>query len=673
MRKILYILFLCVTIIPLKAQFAEYSDQKITVTNVDIRKNESRSGVKGIQLTCYAFFMYGEDKIRGAFNSAYLKSYFFYLEIKRKDNGDRIFFPYANPDMETGEKTFDEYYRVTIENSGKYHVRIFIPYHQFQLIPGFHNVELSLHACDEKAIYTFKDLYKTDLQIEQPKTYLARLNVKYLKLIDQKYDQPATKIPFLGLFAGGSKSKAGKGLPDPSWRVMVGNDLVFLSQTNRNSLEALPGAVTFKVSEGDPVKFFISDDEFFKKEEDLGSINYYINQFANNKDEKINYKFGTVENSHIIFETTPVPSISNTILDYEITKYDEVTGIKISITYLMEGLQENRAIVPKPLFKLKNGSTYTPDYVKFVDINLELSENGNMVDRRNGADRQIFFIPHYAIKPNSFPGIEFIMDDFNKSIYSFFSKKIVNEIEVKNDVSYLLGKPQEDDYRGYWGMKFPIVLNIPMDYYNHLHFEDVENHVRIFLDGKNEITNKVKLVSMFNDTALGKFSMRKIRNDKIVHIPYSELNLSNESHQLIVYTNSICKINSKSISADTFYIALPNPSLINIVPFDFHFKVSDRYIFKALVNIYRGETLLKSFPISTKELNKKIKLNVDISEHKFHEKDELRLEIVGFDEFGKEKILDKEIVTPQRINFNLLPDHKRKKGIKGFLIRRSKI
>ena len=86
-------------------QVVEFKDQSITITNADIKKNEIRAGVQGVQLTCYAVFKYGEANIKGAEESDYLKQYYFFLEIKKGDNADRIFYPLRNPDEENKETT----------------------------------------------------------------------------------------------------------------------------------------------------------------------------------------------------------------------------------------------------------------------------------------------------------------------------------------------------------------------------------------------------------------------------------------------------------------------------------------------------------------------------------------------------------------------------------------
>ena len=72
----------CISVIYTQ-ETVEYKDQLITITNADVRKNEIRAGVQGVQLSCYAIFKYGENNIIGAEESDYLKQYYFFLEIKR--------------------------------------------------------------------------------------------------------------------------------------------------------------------------------------------------------------------------------------------------------------------------------------------------------------------------------------------------------------------------------------------------------------------------------------------------------------------------------------------------------------------------------------------------------------------------------------------------------------
>ena len=662
----------CISVIYTQ-ETVEYKDQLITITNADVRKNEIRAGVQGVQLSCYAIFKYGENNIIGAEESDYLKQYYFFLEIKKGENSDRIFYPIHNPDQENKETTFDEYFKVRVTDPGKYYVRIFIPYHHFQLIPGFHKVNVSLSVCDEKSKYFWRNLYQTDITIEQPLTYMAKVTIKNAKLIDQKYDTPANKIPFFGLFTGGKKSKAGQGLPDASWKVKVGNDVIYESAVNKNSLEVLPGSATFKISKGDPVKLIIFDEDYFKSDQEVGIINYYSTNDVG-KDERNNYAFEKIETSDIIFERTLVPAISSIVLDYKVKKYEKVTGIELSVLYVMAGLQSTDAIMLRPVFRDKNGKTIIPNFIKLSNTHLELNTTGNLVTKKNGPDKQVFFIPHYACMIDMYPGIEFVMDSYNEVIQSQFSKnKLPSFGIIKDDVGIQVAAAEENSYNGYWGLKFPIVFDIPEMYYNDLKYSDISNSVRIFIDDTMEITNKMQIVSFFGDTALGSFYMRKLRNDKILHIPYSLLNLSNTDHRVSIYTFAEYLGNKTLINKDTFRLEMGNPNLTNITSFNLKFRIKDKSLEKGFARIYRGKTLLKKLSLDNIPKGKRYKFWVDISNYLFHINDELRIEVVGVDFFNTEKILYKTILEPLQINYNIIPDRRKiPKSVKGFKIKKAK-
>lgn len=652
----------------------EYKDQSITITNADVRKNEMRAGVQGIQLTCYAIFKYGDDNIKGAEESDYLRQYYFFIEIKRGDNSDRIFYPISNPDQENKETTFDEYFKVRVTNPGKYYVRIFIPYHHFQLIPGFHKVNVSLNVCDEKSKYFWGNLFQTDITIEQPPTYMAKITLKNTRLVEKKYDMPANKIPFFGLFVGGKNSKAGRGLPDAAWKVKVGNDIMYESPINKNSLDVLAGSATFKISKGDPVKLIVFDEDYFKSDQEIGTINYYS---TNNigKDERTNFAFEDVETSDIIFEKTIIPSISSMVLDYHVKKHEGVTGIELEILYVMVGLQNEDAVMLRPVFRDKNGKTIVPNFIKLVNTDFEINApTGNLVTKKNGPAKQVFFIPHYACSPYVYPGIEFIMDSYNKIIQSQFSRnKLTSFGIIKDDVNIQAAAAEENSYNGYWGLKFPVVIDIPEMYYDDLKYSDISNSVRIFIDDTFEITNQIQIVSFFGDTSLGHFHMRKIRHDKTLHIPYSFLNLSNTKHRVTIYTLSEYLGNQTIINKDTFNLEIANPELINIVPFDIKFRIKNKMYEKGLARIYRGKTLLATLGLNEPSIRKKYKFSVDVSSFLFHENDELRIDVVGVDYFNVEKILYKTLWGPLEINYNIIPElRKKSKTVKGFKIKRSK-
>lgn len=655
-------------------EMVEYKNQQITITNADIRKNEIRAGVQGVQFTCYAIFKYGDQQVIGADESDYLRQYYFFLEIKKGENSDRIFYPQKNPDEENKETTFDEYFKVRVTSAGKYYVRIFIPYHLFQLIPGYHKVNISLSACDENSKYYWRNLYQADITIDQPPTFMAKLTIKNARLIDQKYDMPANKIPFFGLFTGGKKSKAGQGLPDASWKVKVGNDVMYESPVNKNSLDLVPGSATFKISKGDPVKLIIFDEDYFKSDQEVGTINYYSNLDVG-KDERTNYAFEKIETSNIIFERTLVPAISSMVLDYHIKKYEGVTGMELEILYVMAGLQSTDAVMLRPVFRDKNGQTIVPNFIKLVKTSLEINPStGNLVTKKNGPDKQVFFIPHYACKPDMFPGIEFIMDSYDEVIQSQFSKnKLPSFGIIKDDVNIQIATPTEDSYNGYWGLKFPLVLDIPVMYYDDLKYADITNAVRIFIDDTMEITSKMQIVSFFGDTALGSFHMRKIRHDKILHIPYSFLNLTNTDHRVTIYTSSKCLRNQTFINKDTFHLVINNPELFHMEPFDLKFRIKGKLYEKGFARIYRGKTLIKTLTLGEIPKRKNYKFKVDVLSYLFNANDELRIEIVAVDFFKTEKVLYKTVLEPLEINYNIIPEQKKiPKSVKGFRIKRSK-
>ena len=655
-------------------EIVEYKEQSITITNADVRKNEIRAGVQGIQLTCYAIFKYGDNNIKGAEESDYLRQYYFFLEIKKGDNSDRIFYPMRNPDQENKETTFDEYFKVRVTDAGKYYVRIFIPYHLFQLIPGFHNVNISLSVCDEKAKYFWRNLYQTDLYLEQPTTYLARITLKNTKLVDKKYDRPANKIPFFGLFTGGKKSKAGQGLPDASWKVKVGNDIMYESPINKNSLEVLSGSATFKISKGDPVKLIVFDEDYFKSDQEVGTINYYSTNDIG-KDERTNFAFDDVETADIIFEKTVIPSISSMVLEYHVKKHEGVTGIEVEILYVMVGLQKEDAVMLRPVFRNKNGKTIVPSFIKLVETDFEMNAStGNLVTKKNGPAKQVFFIPHYACLPDIYPGIEFIMDNYNEVIQSQFSRnKLPSFGIIKDDINIQVAAAEENSYNGYWGLKFPVVIDIPEMYYDDLKYSDIENSVRIFMDDTFEITNQIQIISFFGDTALGYFHMRKIKHSKTVHIPYSYLNLSNTKHRVTIYTFSEYLGDQTIINKDTFNLEIANPELLSVVPFDLKFRIKDKTYEKGFARIYRGKTLLSTLSLQEIPKGRKYKFKADISKFLFHENDELRIEIVGIDYFKTEKILYKRLFNPLEINYNIIPETRKKsKTVKGIRIQRSK-
>ncbi len=677
MKKLSYFLFIslmAVCVMGYGQEMVEYKDQSITITNADVRKNEIRAGVQGVQLTCYAVFKYGDNNIKGASESDYLRQYYFFLEIKKGENSDRIFYPLHNPDQENKETTFDEYYKVRVTTPGKYYVRIFIPYHHFQLIPGFHKINVSLSTCDEKAKYFWRNLYQTDITIDQPPTYMAKITVKNARLVEQKYDRPATKIPFFGLFVGGKNTKAGQGLPDASWKVKVGNDVMYESPVNKNSLDVLSGSATFKISKGDPVKLIIFDEDYFKSDDEIGSINYYSTNDIGT-DERTNFAFQDVATSHIIFEKTVIPAISSMVLDYHVKKHDGVTGMEVEILYVMAGLQAGDAVIIRPVFRDKNGKTIVPDFVKLVETDFEINAaTGNLVTKKNGPAKQVFFIPHYACMPDMYPGVEFLMDSYAEVIQSQFSQNKLSSFGIiRDDVNIQVESVEENSYNGYWGLKFPMTLDIPMMYYDDLKYSDISNSIRIFVDDTMEITNKMQIISFFGDTSLGAFHMRKIRHDKTLHIPYSSLNLSNTNHKVTIYTRSEYLGNHTLINKDTFQLEITNPQLVHVKPFDLRFKIKGKNFEKGLARIYRGNTLLATMDLKEENKAKKYKFKVDISEYLFHTNDELRIEIVGVDYFRTEKVLYKRLLEPLQINYNIIPEYtKKSKTVIGVRIQRSK-
>jgi hypothetical protein len=329
-----------------------------------------------------------------------------------------------------------------------------------------------------------------------------------------------------------------------------------------------------------------------------------------------------------------------------------------------------------PVFRDKNGKTYTPEFVKLINTDFEInSSTGNLVSRKNGPNKQVFFIPHYACLPEMFPGVEFKMDTYNEVIQSQFSKSKLSSFGIiEDDVKIEIGAPEENAYQGYWGLKFPLLIDIPVTYYDDLKYSDINNSVRIFMDDTLEITNKTQIISFFGDTSLGSFHLRKIRHDKILQIPYSFLNLTNTDHRVSIYTQSLCLANNTYINKDTFYLNINNPELVHIPAFDLKFRIKGKNFEKGLARIYRGNSLIETLDLNEIPKTKNYKFTIDVSEYLFHTNDEVRIEIIGVDYFRTEKVLYKTIVEPLQLIYNIIPERKKiPKTVKGYRLQRSKL
>lgn len=650
------------------AQQVSYKDQVINVRNAVIKDGVKRAGESGILFTSEVQFTYTSEQVTGAQDSQDPHEYYFFLDIHKKD-GDEVFFPSDTPDRLKKSFTKDEYVKLTADQPDWQYLRIFIPYNRIRLKEGVYELEIELAACNNSGTHYFHQLYTTPLTIRQPVMYIAKIGVEEGMITEGQYDLPGKKIPIIGLFLGSDKSKNGQGLPDAGWKVKIGGDIVFESPVTSNSFVVPAGSSSFRIAKGDPVELQFIDEDYFKSDEVLGNMDFKMAE-DQGKIEKKNIRLGKIYNASVYYQQTREPELSDTRVTFTKTQYRGVTGIEIKTSYTINSLLRGDSVGLRPVFRDDRGNIRLPNHIKLVNVKLSLSKSGFMVDQENGTKEQTIFIPHYAIIGNHYAGTEFFMDGYGIKIHDAYSKTKTPPVESRvKDVTVTAGELSEVSYKGFWGVKIPLQINVPDMYYEDLDYTQLTHSIIVKNSDGYDITDSVLVVSLKEDENLRNFQLRKITKDKILFIPYARCITGNHPSDISIQYKTRYWKEGILIGDEMLKFEIKDPMLVKPDLFQLSLKYRKKNVEFYTYRILHGNQVIYQ---SEKLQKEKVKKVFDFSNRYFCMYDDISVEIYTIDYFNVEKKVYTYKFTPYLLSKNVFPPYDTPKGVKGFKLIRKK-
>ncbi|MFM2374971.1 MAG: hypothetical protein RLZZ165_67 [Bacteroidota bacterium] len=134
--------------------------------------------------------------------------------------------------------------------------RLFIPYYMLTTASGNHHLRYALMVSDINLGTKFPIVCQGRLDIQKPEERQYRIALDQLEMIDADYD-----VEFI---------PPGTHLPELQYLFCVGEDAFFQSEYNQNSLVAVPGGATLRLSAGDKLQMKLYDvDSGFFNDSDL--------------------------------------------------------------------------------------------------------------------------------------------------------------------------------------------------------------------------------------------------------------------------------------------------------------------------------------------------------------------------------------------------------------------
>lgn len=651
------------------SQQLNYSDQIIEIRNPQLKDGVKRAGESGVLFTSEIKFTYSSEQIKGAQDSQDPHEYYFFLNITDQ-KGNKVFYPSAIPDKLKKSLTRDEYVMLTADKTEYQYLRIFIPYNRLRLKEGLHSLNFKLECCNNSGTFYFRKLTESSINVKQPVVYVAQIGISHAEIIEDQYDMPGSKIPIIGLFVGGDKSKSGQGLPDAGWKVKVGGDIIFESPVTSNTFQVPEGVSSFRIAKGDPLEIQIIDEDYFKSDEVLGSIQFQMNEDHGRIDKK-NISFGKIRNATLYYQQTKEPELKKLTVTHSPKKHNGVSGIEISVNYEIDKLIKDDAISFRPVFKDTLGNIHVPDFIKLVSGQLEVGKTGLLKTSTNGEYQQVFFIPHYSIMGNAFPGIEFYMDGYDIKIMDVFSPQKTPVIQSKvSDVKITTEGIEEVSYKGYWGLKIPINIEIPEMYYEDKDFTQLIHTITVKNGAGYDITDSIMVVSLKEETSLKNFQLRKINKNKILFIPYSKCFSTNESTNIQIQYKTRFWDSGVLIGDEKIMQSVKNPMLIHPDPFLISMKFSRKNIEYYYFKVFHGNNeVFQSEKVQGEKLQKIIDLRTEF----VCLYDDFTIEVRGVDYFAEDKKIYRYSFTPFLLSKNVFPPFDTPKGFKSFKVSRKKI
>ena len=146
-----------------------------------------------------------------------------------------------------------------------------LPYTQFFLAEGPHELNYVLHAVSKNKSRRWENLYRGKCVMHMPPVYFAKVAVTGLEVAHRTYDVAAKDIPIISLFVS-NKGSGGKGYPDLFWTFTQEGRTLISTRVGSNSFLASDDSCFFQMLENDRLSLHVYDYDLLSRNDFLGGL-----------------------------------------------------------------------------------------------------------------------------------------------------------------------------------------------------------------------------------------------------------------------------------------------------------------------------------------------------------------------------------------------------------------
>lgn len=613
------IFFLLLIGFTLQAQVEKF----ILVDKIEIIDNYKHQGVSGINIK-------STIKLKDIPVAMDTTQWYVFAEI-RNANNRLIYTPQLMPEVYKTVAPKGEYIRLPIIKNHTFQYDFFIPYRRIMEEPGLNNYTFNLVVCDRYKRIVTSPIATQSATIHIPQGYVMKVDLEKADAQRGEYDEAGKKIPFLGLFLSGN-SKSGKGRPDIVWNIQVGNEYVFESDEATNEFSAKNGTASFRISDTDPVKLSIVDNDDFSTDELIGE--YIIQHKPGEYQQNFHgLSFGKILQADFSVSKVAIPFIKDIHFSVSEGSYEGVSGIFLDIS---QSSQTDKQLSIRPIF---TNSTFTsilvPRFVKFVSGSLIPVSSGMIGISKEPAGAVRLFIPHYAIVPNMFPAIQYYLEG-----YGLLLKQVKSDLKFTpktvSDVRIQMISREAAVIKGIHGVKLVIGMEVPEMYFDDLSPLDISYALRFTDNQGNDLSSWLKLLTSIRRFEFSKFELIRPQKEVVFFIPYFKMQLASPRIQVVAQIKAMLREPSVALGEYSQTFTYDAPALVQVPNLRIEAANKNRNMEKFYFRFYHGPEILA---YSDTIVGGKADYYIASKGWKAYLADEVLFELVGIDYFGTEKVV----------------------------------
>jgi len=620
MRKIIFLILFLLNF-SLNAQVEKF----VSVEQLDITDNYKRQGVSGINLKVVV-------RLKDIPEDMDTTQWYLFAEIRNEKNR-LIYTPQLMPEVYKTVAPKGEYVRLPIIKNYSLHYDFFIPYRRMMDDPQFGNYTFNLVACDRYKRVVTSPLATQIFPIQIPQGYVMKVEMEKADVVQGEYDEPGMKIPFLGLFLSGN-SKSGKGRPDIVWKILVGDECVFESEEATNEFSAKKGSASFRISDTDPVKISIEDNDDFSTDELIGE---YIIQHPSGEYQHA-YKelsFGKINRADFAISKVSIPVIKDILLNVSEGKFDGVSGIFLDVS---QSVHSQHQLSIRPVF---TNSTFTslqvPRFVKFVSGTLIPVASGMIGISNQSSDNIRLFIPHYAVSPEKFPAVQYYLEG-----YGLLLKQVKSDLKFSrkgvSDIKFQMISREEVVIKGIHGIKLVIGLEVPEMYFDDLSPLDISYTLRFTDNQGNDLTSWLTLLTSIRRFEFSKFELIRPQNEIVFFIPYYKIQSDSPRIQVTAQIHAKLREPDVDLGDYSHSFSYDIPALVKVPNLRIEAANKNKNMDKFYFRFFHGPEHLANSDTIPKG---KASFYIPTKGWSFYPNDEILFELVAIDYFGTEQVVGK--------------------------------